>query len=70
MTNLSRLKPGGRRSEKAALEGRKDVCILVHATWLYVRIARADTHAWEVSRQVSIFSLASACSGTNRPASH
>ncbi len=29
---LSRLKPGGRRSEKAGLEGRKAVCILVHAT--------------------------------------
>ncbi len=34
VAKLSRLKPGGRRSEKAGLEERKDVCILVHATWL------------------------------------
>ncbi len=28
-SRLSPLKPGGRRSEKAGLEGRKDVCIVV-----------------------------------------
>ncbi len=30
---LSRLKPGGRRSEEAGLEEKIDVCIVVHATW-------------------------------------
>ncbi len=31
---MSRLKPGGRRSEKAGLEGRKDVCIVAQTTCL------------------------------------
>ncbi len=34
VAKLSRLKPGGRRSEKAGLEGRRDVCILVQETCL------------------------------------
>ncbi len=29
VAEFSRIKPGGRRSEKAGLEGRKDVCIVV-----------------------------------------
>ncbi len=34
LSQLSRLKPGGRRSEKAGLEGGETVCILVHETLL------------------------------------
>ncbi len=33
VAKLSRLKPGGRRSEKAGLAGRKDVRIVVQETW-------------------------------------
>ncbi len=35
VSRLSRLKFGGRRSEKAGLEGRKDVCIVVQETCYY-----------------------------------
>ncbi len=34
VAKLSRLKPGGRRSEKAGLEERIEVCIVVQETWL------------------------------------
>ncbi len=55
VAKLSRLKPGGRGSEKAGLEGRIEVCIVVHATWYCER--NACRHAYLGSVQTGKFLL-------------